>query len=120
MKKVLGVINAEFTADGSGSLEITGPAPLVKAGLLSIIQHIGKIEGVTEKELIEEMLRVVKQREEIIAKIAKHKDLLDKMLKMKEYCDKTDCANCTVNHAQREKELEEIMEMLFGEKEEAN
>jgi hypothetical protein len=63
------------------------------------------------------MLRVVKQREEIIAK---HKDLLDKMLKMKEYCDKTDCANCTVDHAQREKELEEIMEMLFGEKEEAN
>lgn len=117
MKKVLGVINAEFTEKGLGRLEITGPAPLVKAGLLSIIQHIGKIEGVTEKEYIEEMLRVVKQKEEIIAK---HKDLLDKMLKMKEYCDQTDCANCTVDHAQREKELEEIMEILFGRKEEAN
>lgn len=107
MRKVVGTIRAELSEEGMERLELNGPAPIIKAGLLAIIEQICKTEGRTSKQYIEEMRTIVAARDAIVEG---HKDFFDKLKKMQKHCETTNCADCKIDHDELGEEWEKIIQ----------
>ena len=105
MKKMIAVIHVEADDDGVNRLELSGPAPTVKAGVLAIVEEISKLEGISPKQYVQQMLMIVTSRDAIVQS---HKDFFDKVKKMQERCAQGDCSNCDVDHAAIEEEWKKI------------